>query len=100
MQWSAILAHTQKVVGSNPTPAPNGGDRIIRLVGTETVKPVARGGLTHGFTLSTTTYLTESVLDNQPFGMWLVAKDHLKINDGKEKERVHALVGCLFGQLH
>ena len=51
---------------------------IPPLVGTETIKPVARSGLRHGFTLSTTPGITEGVIDNQPFDMELVARRPLK----------------------
>ena len=34
MQRSAILAHNQKVVGSNPTPAPNRDEQLTTLEAT------------------------------------------------------------------
>ena len=45
------------------------------LVGTETDKPDASSGLTHGFSLSTTTDAGGNAC-----GMWLAAIDHSKIN--------------------
>ena len=48
------------------------------LVGTETDKPDAFSGLIHGFNLSTTPGITESVLDNQPFDMELSGERPLK----------------------
>ena len=57
---------------------------IPPLVGTETIKPVAFSGLRHGFTLSTTTYDYSFARLESVCGLW--QEDHLKINDGKEKE--------------
>ena len=66
---------------------------IHPLVGTGDFKPVARSGLRHGFTLSTTTYSNQgrrfplaggTYQRCEVCGLW--QEDHLKINDGKVKE--------------